>query len=144
MLSIKCKTQTMVLLITRSVHIDLAWQMMLTNQLGFSQEQAQAFDPPSSLQWLFRMTWLRNQRGRRPTAQPDPTYSWSSPLCQSIPLKHFQVSVGGRSATLWHGPLMLMAGNESRLCICHWTNGASVAVVCPRACFCISMIFFLP
>lgn len=48
MLSIECKTQSMVLLITPSMHRDLAWQMMLTNQLGFSQAQAQAFSPPSS------------------------------------------------------------------------------------------------
>lgn len=45
-----------------------------------------------------------------------PTYSHSSPLCQPIPLKHFHVSMGGRSfATLWHGPLMLMAESE-RIC----------------------------
>ena len=87
------------------------------------------------------MIWLRYYRGGRPKAQPNPTYSHSPPSWRSIPLKHFHVSVGGRSsATLWHGPLMLMAGNEWSLCICHGTNGASSVLVWTCVCFCISMI----
>lgn len=88
--------------------------MTWTDQCRFSQAQAQPFYPPPSFQWLFKVIWLRNHGGRRRKAQPNPTYSRSCPpLYQSILLKHFQVSVGGRSfVTWWHGPLMSMAGNE--------------------------------
>lgn len=145
MMAIRCKTQSTIWLRTPRVHVVMGWQMMLTNQRGFSQDQAWPFQPPSSFQWLFRVVWLRNHGDKRHEAQPNPTCSGSPPpLCRSISLKRFQISLGGKSATLWHGALLLMAGNELSLRICHWTNGASTVVVCTCVRFCLSVIFFLP
>lgn len=65
--------------------------------------------------------------------------------CASLPLWNMsKVLLGRQSCYTVSWPLDLMAVNESSLCICHRTNGASSVVVCTCVCFCISMASSFP